>query len=139
MMQVWMRKARKKATCTYDGCPDKLVSNGDYYVVCQWVMNTRGGKRWYKQKYFHPQCWINQAIAELEQRPVTETRGGHRMAITDSNRLQRVRLLRQRASVVQRIKAATIDQRYDKVVKLTESLEQLATEIEQYGGRPKKW
>jgi len=141
MMTVQIRRARKKCTCAYEGCPkQREVLNGEYFVVCQWMMNTRSGKHWLKRKSFHTQCWIQQGIEAIEQRPVVETRGyGGRLAITDAGREKRLKVLRKRASVVQRIKAAILEGRYALVDKLMEQLERCKEEIEQYGGVPKKW
>lgn len=141
-MNVWIRKLRKRATCTYDGCPipQHEIKNGEYAVVCQWVMKTKGGKNWRKARLFHPQCWIDQAVAELERRPVVETRGyAKRMAITDADRERRVKILRKRASLVQRIKLACLERKYALVEKLTEQLELCKEEIRPYGGVPAKW
>ncbi len=138
-MNVWIRRARKSATCTYELCPDKTISNNQYFVVCQWYMNTPGGKKWRKQKFFHTQCWIDQAVAILESRTVTETRGRRRLSLADSNRAARMKILRKRAALVQRAKEALKNERYDIVQRLGDKMEKCKVEIEQYGGVPKKW
>jgi len=139
-MNVWIRKARKRATCSYESCKSKDILNGQYLVVTQWVMAVREGRKWYKEKLYHPQCWIDQAVAELEQRPVVETRGyGKRMAITDKDREQRVRVLRKRAAIVQRVKTACLERKFALIERLTGQLERCKEEIEQYGGVPAKW
>ncbi len=140
-MNVWIRKARKKATCHYDGCkePEKAITNGTYYVVCSWYMNTRSGKNWLKQMAFHPRCWLERAIAELEKRVVLETRGRSRMAITDPDRAARLKLLRKRASISQRLKNATDKGNYSLAARLVEKLEHCKVEITPYGGIPEKW
>ena len=98
-MNVWIRKARKKSDCYH--CK-KPVETGEFQVVCQWFMKVRS-KTWQKKMLFHPQCWIDRAVAELETRTVTETRGRKRMVLSDENREKRGKILRRHASIMQRI------------------------------------
>ena len=140
-MNVWIRKTRKRVKCRY--C-EKHIEVGEYQVVCQYFMKLKhSGKTWVKRMSFHarePNCWLDRAIAELETRAVVETRGRKRMQLSDDDREVRVKLLRRRASVMQRIgngMEGTIVPR--RVAHLTEMLEQLKLEIEPYGGVPKGW
>lgn len=90
---------------------------------------------------FHPQCWLERAIVEIEKRVVAETRGRKRMAITDSNRKKRTAILCRRASVIQRIgtEMGKEVRNFDRIVHMGELLEKLKVEIELYGGAPKSW
>lgn len=138
-VNVWIRRVRKKATCTHEGCSKPTIANGEYCVVTQWYMKTRGGKNWQKQRSFHPQCWIDRAVAEIERRVVTETRGRQRMAITDVHREARLKILRKRAAIVQRIRQALAVTNYALVCKLGDKLDMCKEEIGQHGGAPAKW
>lgn len=133
-MNVWIKKARKKATCTYEGCGDTAINNGEFYIVYQWKM-----RNWTKQRVMHIGCWIEQGIAEINSRPKAETRGGHMLSMADEDKQKRFTIMRRRASIVQRIKAAVDVGRYDMVENLHCQLEQCKIDIEQYGGVPKKW
>lgn len=137
-MNVWMRKTRKQATCSY--C-EKPVLNGDYQVVCQHYMRLRSGKVWWKRRSFHPQCWIDQAVAELDTRVVVETRGRKRLEMADATKTARTAILRRRGSIIQRIKReiGSEEQDIDRIVHLGELLNGLKEEIEQFGGVPKSW
>jgi len=139
-MNVWVRKTRKQAKCHYEPC-SKPIENGRYQVVCQWYMPTPSGKRWKKQMLFHPQCWLERAIIEIEKRTVVETRGRKRMAITDTNRKKRSSILCRRASVLQRIRTEMDKEvrNFNRIAHLGELLEKLKAEIEPYGGAPKSW
>ena len=135
-----MRKTRKRATCAYCGQP---ILKSEYQVVCQWYMKLRGGKTGWKRKSYHPQCWIDQAVAEIESRVVVETRGKKRLEMTDGSKAVRFAILRRRASVTQRIKIevskSNEEQSIDKIIHLGDLLNKLKEEIELVGGVPKSW
>ena len=91
---------------------------------------------------FHPQCWIDRAIAELESRAVVETRGRKKLEMTDATKDARTAILRRRASVIQRIKREVESpdgQNVDKIIHLGELLNKLKEEIEPLGGVPESW
>ena len=141
MLSVWIRKTRRQGTCVC-GCGEKIL-NGEYQVVCQHYMKLRSGKTWWKRRIFKPQHWIDQAIAELEKRPVVETRGRKKLPMTDDSRAARTAILRRRGSVLQRIRREVEgpkeEQDIDNIVHLGGMLNKLKEEIEPYGGVPKSW
>ncbi len=136
-MNVWIRKARKKSDCYH--C-HKPVETGEFQVVCQWFMKVRS-KTWQKKMLFHPQCWIDRAVAELSTKHIVETRGRKRNQISDDDREKREKILRRRASFVQRlnVKMNEFPTDYGKVGRLLDRLEELKVEIELVGGVPKSW
>ena len=93
--------------------------------------------------HFHPQCWIDQAIASLSSRRIAETRGRKRLEITDEMREARLKVLRRRAAVVQRIRAEVSNpvekQNVDRIIHLGKAINDLKMEIESLGGAPKSW
>lgn len=139
-MNVWVRRTKRRSTCSY--CQGE-ITNGSYQVVCQHYVKTSGGKNWWFRRSFHPQCWIDQAIAELEKIPVVETRGKKRMQLTDDDRAKRRSIILRRGSVIQRIKKEMAkpeeDRDVDKIIRLGAMLEKLKEEIRYYGGVPKSW
>lgn len=138
-MNVWIRRTRKKSTCFYCG---KEIETGTYQIVCQYFMRVGGGKIWTKRMLFHtvPNCWLDRAIAELESKPVLETRGRKPKNLTDPAKKQRNKILRRRASVLQRLEREMCrEMRPAKLLHLMEMLEDLKTEIKQYGGVPESW
>lgn len=138
-MNVWIRRTRKRSTCFYCG---KEIETGTYQIVCQYFMPVRGGKVWTKRMLFHtePNCWLDRAIAELESKPVLETRGRKANALSDNVKEQRNKILRRRASVVQRLEKEMYGQmRPVKLLHMTQMLERLREEIDPLGGIPESW
>lgn len=136
-MNVWIRKARKRSDCYY--CK-KPVETGEYQVVCQWFMKVKS-RFWEKKMLFHPQCWIDRAVAELETKFIVETRGKERMQLSDDDRVKRVKILARRASMMQRlsVKMGVKPVDFSKVDRLLDKMEGLKGEIELVGGVPKSW
>lgn len=93
--------------------------------------------------HFHaknPYCWIDQGILEVGRRPYSEHRGRKAQDISDADREQRVKILRRRGSVLQRISKEMLGQvRVEKIVHLAGMLEALEQEIQKCGGVPKSW
>lgn len=138
-MNVWIRLTKKKSACFYCG---KEIETGTYQIVCQYFMTVGGGKIWTKRMLFHsePNCWLIRAIAELESKPTLETRGRKAKNLTDPAKEQRNKILRRRASVMQRLEKEIVEEmRPAKLLHLTELLEKLKIEIEQFGGVPTSW
>ena len=104
-------------------------------------MKTPGGKMWMKENHFHPQCWLDRGIAEIESRPVVETRGRRRLTMTDDVRKERLRLMGQRASVMQRLRAEQDKPKpnFTKIEKLCMYIESIKDKIKDFGGVPKSW
>lgn len=143
-MNVWMKVCRQKTNCNY--CPNPILK-GEYMVVCKWFKRTKDKagtpQTWSFFKRFHPQCWIDQAVVELEKRPIVETRGRKKLEVTDDTRIARFAILRRRASIIQRIRRETKkpseEQSIDRLVHLGSMLNDLKVEIEPYGGVPDNW
>jgi len=139
-MNVWIRKTKRRAQCKY--C-EKFLEVGEWQVVCQYFMKLKTGRTWVKKMVFHakePNCWLDRAVAEIESRVVVETRGRKRAAISDEDREVRERILRRRASVMQRLRVEMDGAvRPEKIARLTELIEVCAVEIMPYGGVPRAW
>lgn len=125
---VWVKACTKTAKCQWCAEP---IANNTYMVV---VMFLRG--KWRIKRYYHPDCWIQQAIAALEKRGKVENRGRKKLPLPDEVRAKRGKILSRRASVVQRIRATTDA---GKLVHLGIMLEKLKEEIECVGGAPTSW
>jgi len=99
--------------------------------------------KWVTKFYWHPQCWIDQAIQKLERLPpVVETRGMRKPKVPDEMRGARVKIMARRAAIVQRIKiemSKNDGTSVDKLIHLGEMLNRLKEEIELVGGAPESW
>lgn len=106
-------------------------------------MKLRSGKVWWKRRSFHTQCWIDQAVVEIEKRPVIETRGRKQLAMTDESRAARIAIMRRRGSVIQRIRremeGSNGERNIDRIIHLGGLLNKLKDEIEIHGGVPESW
>ena len=106
-------------------------------------MKLRSGRTWWKRRSFHPQCWIDQGIAEIEKRVVVETRGRKRIEMTDGNRKARTAILMRRASITQRIRREIEKpedgRSVDRIIHLGGLLNRLKEEIKPLGGVPESW
>ena len=139
-MNVWISKTKQRGRCSF--C-QKDIGKGEYSVVCSHYLDRGENKRkWLMRRRFHPQCWIDQGIAELESRPVIENRGRPRVA-SDVVTIERQKILRRRAAVLQRIRKemsrSPEDRSMDRIMHLGEMLNNLAVEIEPLGGVPESW
>lgn len=143
-MNVWIKKCHKQAACKY--CPKPIV-NGEYMVVCKYYRKTKSAagdpQKWGFFMRFHPQCWIDRAVAELESRVYTETRGRKKIEMLDETRVARLKIMMRHAAVVQRIKRevekSENSYQVDRIIHLGEMLGKLKEEIEPLGGIPKSW
>ena len=140
-MNVWIKKTRKRVLCKH--C-EQFIEVGEFQVVCQYFIKLRqSDKTWAKLMHFHardPYCWVNRAVIELESRPYSEHRGRKPDALADGDKLARQKILRRRASVMQRINNEMEGtMRPGKLIHLVDLLERLVVEIEPYGGVPKSW
>ncbi len=140
-MNTWIKQTRKRVKCHY--C-NQYIEVGEYQVVCKYFMKLKhSDTTWTKAMHFHakePYCWVDRAVVELSSRPVVENRGRKADALSDTVKLERQKILRRRASVIQRINNEMDAQRRPgKLMRMTDLLEKLVVEIEPYGGVPKSW
>ena len=140
-MDVWLTKCRKTAKCYH--C-EKPIENNDYMVVCKyWRKRDGNAVNWPFKMRFHANCWIERGIQHIENNPRVETRGRKRQPMTDETRVNRLKIMRRRAAVVQRIKLERVkvaeSQNVDRIIHLGAMLAELRSEIEVYGGAPKDW
>lgn len=140
---VWIRRTTRHAKCFHCG---KNIPKHDYMVVTQLYKDrapSPEGKHraWWTIRRFHPQCWIDQGIAAIKAIPVVESRGRKRVPMRDDTRTARLKIMQRRASIMQRLKKATIETPYDidKIIHLGQMIDELKAEIIEQGGLPKSW
>jgi len=100
-------------------------------------------RKWKKMMHFHakdPYCWIDKAVIEVGQRHYTERRGRKASPMPDATKEMRLKIMRRRASVMQRIGIEMETRRRpEKLSHLLELLEKQVKEIELYGDVPESW
>jgi len=106
----------------------------------RWVRNFR----WHaKRKRDSQCCWLAQALENLSQYPVIETRGRKRLILPKQVKEDRLKILRQRARAVAKLNElmlAPLDQQdVDKIIKIGSRIEEMKEKISQLGGVPKSW
>ena len=138
-----MRVCRKRAQCNY--CP-KPILIGNFMVVTKLSWRKDGKRRkWASIEHYHDVCWLRQGREALKRKEgeYVERRGRKAEAITDETRVERVRLLRQRASVMQRIRGeiegSKEEIRVERIAKLSGDLAMLSEKIKTVGGAPESW
>jgi len=140
-MNVWIKQTRKRVKCRH--C-EQFIEVGEFQVVCQYFMKLKYSERtWTKVMHFHakePYCWVDRAVTELGMKPYTEARGRKPDALNDADRFERQKILRRRASVMQRIsEEMRVLMRPEKLIHLVDMLETMKNEIKRHGGVPKSW
>jgi len=140
-MNVRVKITRRRVKCFY--C-SQFIEAGEFQVVCVYFMRLKNNLRtWTKQMHFHakdPYCWIDRAIIEVGQRHYSERRGRKASNLSDDSKAQRLKIMRRRASVIQRFNyEVETKRRPEKLSQLLDTLERLKAEITPYGGMPEKW
>ena len=106
----------------------------------RWVKNFR----WHaKRKRDGQCCWLAQALENLAQHPVLETRGRKSLVLPKPVMQERLKILRQRARTVAKLKElmlAPLNQRdVDEIIKIGSRIEIMKEKISKLGGVPKSW
>ena len=152
-MEIYVTICRKTIEyCSYCSEPIEL----DELIVCgklwrrkvteegeprRWIANFRWHAR---RKRDGQNCWIQSAIEFLERNPVVETRGRKSLQLPEDIKLARLKILRQRARTVARLKELMldnlVDQRdIDEIIRIGSKIEEMKEKILPLGGLPKSW
>jgi hypothetical protein len=152
-VDLWLGTCNKSTECSY--CQEPIAS-GEYAIFGRvWIRQTEDSdsstsRRWIKHLRWHAKrasdsqcCWLVGAIEYESAHPHAETRGRKRLAMPEEYRIKRLKILRQRARLVQQMKflaEAPLDKRdIDRVIKIGGQIEELKVEIETVGGMPVSW
>jgi hypothetical protein len=142
-VDVWISACRKTSKC--HDCEQQIV-NHDYMVVTK-LWRGRGVEgqpiRFPIVNHYHTTCWVARGIRAVEMKGHVENRGRKLTPMSDECRTERVRIMRQRAAIVQRLRAmqtrGPAPNRLDRIAALGGKLCELRERIEAYGGAPKGW
>lgn len=151
-MDIWLTYCRKRVPkCSY--CKEP-IQVGDLMVIGrQWSRSSEGereSRRWVMNFRWHGErhtdgkcCWLQAGVDYLAQHPFVETRGRKQLQLTERQRKARLKILRQRARLVQKLKVlmeAPLDQTdIDLMVRIGSQIEDLKEQIAPLGGVPASW
>jgi len=135
MADVWMKYCTRQARCKW--CEEPILNGSPMVMVKIWK-----GKEGIERKYtitlrFHPDCWIKQAMANLDKEP-PPTR---KLPLSEEDSKTRKRLIRKYATTKHRLKVALDGGNYTgyRIDKLMCKLWDIRNQIELVGGVPKEW
>ncbi len=136
-MDVWVTYSKRKSLCPY--C-NSYVTAGNPVLITQQYNKGPGGKRFRSRKYWHPNCWMDNAMYKLSQNAYPGRPGRPRMLqLSPEDSAKRLAILRKRARCIQRLKIAIKNGSVDTIIRLSEAIENTKEEIKPYGGVPKSW
>lgn len=139
-MDVWLTWCKRKTKCKY--CPEPINPGEPVVVAKQWRKKaSQDARHWPFILRFHPNCWLENALAYLEKHPYVPKRsmGRPKLDLSKDDKTKRLRMLRLRASIVYRQKVAAHEGRALRVLELEVRKQELIGEIEKCGGVPKSW
>lgn len=157
-MDIWIAECRKTVKCNYCGEPIKLHT--PMVVGRLWRTSKEGGeaRRWVKNFRWHAQketgnpeepkicCWLQEGLEYLKQHPVEETRGRTSLELTKTQKAERLKILRQRARLMQKLKEKMLipiedqsEKDIEDMIKVGSQIEALKEQIAKFGGVPKSW
>jgi len=143
-MDIWIKRASRAATCVY--CKEEIKKQ-DFMVIGKLWRKLKSGKTWLIMLRWHTQCYIVQGVAAIKDKeirePKIEKRGRKKSILPDDIRIKRLKIMRRRASVLQRIKAEVKKpkkkQKFEVLVHLGSLLDKCKDEIKDTGGIPTTW
>ncbi len=151
-MDIYLTICRKTVpTCSY--CNETIGLSEPMVCGKLWQKYTEEGgepRRWVKNFRWHGKrmkdsqcCWLSQALENLSQHPTAETRGRKRLDLSLDQHAERLKVLRQRARTVAKLKElmlAPLDQRdVDEVIRIGSKVEAMKEKMVLLGGVPRSW
>ena len=135
-MNIWITFCRRKSLCKHCG---QDILKATPVVVGKYWRNTESGKKWTIIYHWHPECWLEQGLAELETRPLEQKRRGRTSSFDVATRKDRLKLLRRRAYIIFEIRKAMKIEKVDRIIELSGELDILKEKIVELGGVPNSW
>lgn len=135
-MDIWISWCKRKAACRYCGQP--IVASTPIVKGKLWKKHT-SGKKWCYRFYWHPQCWLAEAMLYLEQHPYKAIKSGRpKLILSSEDAKKRLRILRKRARLIFELKER-IENGITDLNGILRQLAELPAQIEKVGGMPKSW
>jgi len=145
-MDIRIVRCKKVTKC---GHCSTIIEKLEPMVVGRLYKNTYkedGRRHWTLRYYWHPQCWVEQALAYLDS-PEAERfeakRGRKPIQLSPEDKAARFKILARRARVVQRLheelEKPECQRSLDRIIHLGSQLEAQKEDIAPLGGVPKSW
>jgi len=152
-MDIWLAVCRKRVKCSH--CKE-VIQLGEVMVVGKmWLTSKEEGeaRRWVKNLRWHAQkgeakvcCWREAGLDYLSTHPVAETRGRKQLQLSKAEKVARLKILRQHARLVQKLKfymelPLNLQSEEDTaaMIKIGSQIMELKERIAKVGGVPKSW
>jgi len=148
-MDIWISRNGRTTICA--SCHETIAIDEPVVRGRLWKRSKEENttSRWSKTFTWHTKnqdgicCWLAEGLLALEKTPKVETRGRKATGLPADIQTYRVKLLKRRGSIMQRLKKQTnvpIEVRdLDKIILLGQQLDKVKLEIEKYGGVPDNW
>jgi len=139
-MDIWVRWNRQAKSCSYEGCGEVIAKN--HPVVVGRLKRRGGGWIRTRQFWWHPGCWLIQAMEHLNSIPEEERipkRGRKPVTLDPDERKARLALLRRHAYLTYRQRDYTRSGDLEKVLEIEIMKQELIPLIERTGPVPKRW
>ena len=139
-MDIWIKWTRKQAICRY--CDKPILVATPMVVGKIWRKGDETKRSWNIKLYWHPQCWIANAMDYLSRNPYTQgNKGRPKLQLSEEDGRKRYLLLRRKAALDQRKKklTATYPDRALQEAKINTQILDIMMDIAGIGGIPKKW
>lgn len=140
-MDVWITHCKRTAKCRW--CEQPIIKGEPMVVGKVWRKGNPNERKWNIKLYWHPNCWLAQALDYLRRTPFVSAggRGRPKLKLSEEDTKTRYLLLRRKSALEQRrrkLKCVYPD-RILAEARIDARIEELAKEMEEVGGVPRKW
>ena len=143
-MEIWISHCKRQAKCRY--CSEAILKGTPIVFGREWRSYEKDGstRQWVRRFYWHPNCWLEEALAQLDKLPeATDSMGRKPLTLSAEDKQKRFAILRKRARIAQRLheelEVEDWQSNIDRIIALGNQVEQLKEEIEPLGGIPRSW
>lgn len=135
---VTVNWCQRTAKCEY--CQNQIEAGTPLVTVFFWNKGQEGRKLNVK-KYYHPQCWVDQALDYLRLNPYIPYNRHRSSELLPEDKQRRLKLMRDKARLDQRRRNLKSDgtERIQAETRIDLHILELMEEISKVGGIPKRW
>ncbi len=127
---------QRVAECEW--CHQNIDAGEPLVTLFFWNKGTPEHKGFNVKKYFHPNCWVEQALDYLARNPYVPYIRKEKLELSPEDSKQRYIILKRKGSIDQR-KRNVVDGNTMVLAQLDEQIAELMIQIAPLGGIPKRW